>query len=126
MYQQLADQLRDQILTGHYPAGSTLPAERTIAASAGLSIDAARKALQVLVHEGLITTEQGFHAIVRQRPERQPVSLLRGSHLVARVPLRPERVQLDMDLGVPIIEVRQGSEIAIFPADRFGFTVTSG
>lgn len=55
----LAEQLREQILTGDLAEGLALPVERELAASVGLSRGVVRDALRVLEREGLVTTRPG-------------------------------------------------------------------
>lgn len=58
-YQQVADQLRDLILTGSPAAGDRLPAEAELATDFGVSRSTIREALRVLASQGLITTLRG-------------------------------------------------------------------
>lgn len=55
----LAEQLRDMILEGAIPSGGSLPPERELVTSSGLSRSSVRDALRVLEVEGLITTRPG-------------------------------------------------------------------
>lgn len=55
----LADQLRDLILSGTIPPGGSLPPERDLVTSSGLSRSSVRDALRVLEVEGLIVTRPG-------------------------------------------------------------------
>jgi GntR family transcriptional repressor for pyruvate dehydrogenase complex len=57
----LADVLREQILTGGYDEGSSLPSERDIVDETGLGRGSVREALRVLEVEGLIRTRTGRH-----------------------------------------------------------------
>ncbi len=55
----LAKQLREMILDGSIPPGKSLPPERDLVTSSGLSRSSVRDALRVLEVEGLITTKPG-------------------------------------------------------------------
>ena len=55
----LADQLREQILRGELPEGTSLPNERELTEKAGLSRATVREALRILEGEGLIATRIG-------------------------------------------------------------------
>jgi GntR family transcriptional repressor for pyruvate dehydrogenase complex len=57
----LADVLREQILTGGYDEGASLPSERDIVDETGLGRGSVREALRVLEVEGLIRTKTGRH-----------------------------------------------------------------
>jgi GntR family transcriptional regulator len=67
-YRQLADLLRERILRGDYPPGSTFPSEPELAAEHGLSRPTVNRALLVLRNEGLIRVERGRGTIVRSVP----------------------------------------------------------
>lgn len=55
----LAARLRNQILSGVYPAGTQLPAERDLVAQTGISRNAIREGLRILEAEGLVQTRLG-------------------------------------------------------------------
>jgi GntR family transcriptional regulator len=67
-YRQLADLLRERILRGDYPPGSTFPSEPELAAEHSLSRPTVNRALLVLRGEGLIRVERGRGTIVRSVP----------------------------------------------------------
>ena len=80
-----------------------------------------RWVLDVLRHEGLIVTERGSPARIRQLPERTFLELADTDHLVARMPTRGEALRLRMPTGVPLLGVRHADGTTqTFPADRFG------
>lgn len=58
-YQQVADQLRELILTGALSAGDRLPPEAELAATFGVSRSTVREALRVLASRDLIRTARG-------------------------------------------------------------------
>jgi len=69
-YEQVRDQLRDQIRTGHLPAGSRLPSVRDMVRGCSLSNTTILKALHQLKEEGLLVGRQGYGIIVNAaRPE---------------------------------------------------------
>ena len=55
----LAARLQAQIFSGAWPTGSTLPAERELAASTGLGRGSVRQALRILEMRGLVQTRLG-------------------------------------------------------------------
>jgi GntR family transcriptional regulator len=67
-YRQLADLLRERILRGDYPPGSTFPSEPELASEHSLSRPTVNRALLVLRGEGLIRVERGRGTIVRSLP----------------------------------------------------------
>jgi GntR family transcriptional regulator, transcriptional repressor for pyruvate dehydrogenase complex len=58
-YQQVADQLRELILTGSLTPGDRLPTEAELATNFGVSRSTVREALRVLASQGLIITLRG-------------------------------------------------------------------
>jgi GntR family transcriptional regulator len=64
-YQRIADDVREDILSGRIPAGEQIPSENELADRYGTSRGVARRAIAVLRGEGLIVTGQGRPATVR-------------------------------------------------------------
>jgi DNA-binding GntR family transcriptional regulator len=64
-YQRVADALRDRIVRGHYAAGDRLPSEAQLCSAFGVSPMTARRALAVIIQEGLVLSEQGRGTFVR-------------------------------------------------------------
>ena len=58
-YEQVADQLRELIVTGRLPQGGRLPTETQLAADLGVSRATVREALRLLAAQGLIRTAKG-------------------------------------------------------------------
>jgi len=73
LWRQIADHLRQQILSGQYPAGQPLPAEERLADLYGVSRTAVRQGVKTLVREGLLTVRRPFGTIVRDLHARPPV-----------------------------------------------------
>lgn len=119
VYRQLADLLRADIVAGTLAPGTTLASETRMAQDYGVGREAVRQAIAVLRGEGLVSTERGRGTWVRQPAIREPVPLRRGDRAVARMPTPEEIRDLDLDEGVPVIEVRRGARTAeLHPADR--------
>lgn len=68
LYRRIADDLRQQIITGDRPPGSDLPAESDLAARYSTTRQTIRSALGVLRSDGLILTSRGSRTIVRPAP----------------------------------------------------------
>ena len=62
---QVFEQLRDQIVSKAWPAGSKIPSENTLAQKLGVSRVSIREALQMLTSLGLLQTRQGGGTFVR-------------------------------------------------------------
>jgi len=63
-YQQLAHNLRQEIFSGHWPAGSQLPTEEMLVKQYGISRETVRKAIGQLEAEGLVRRAQGLGSFV--------------------------------------------------------------
>lgn len=59
IYQQIADQLKEDILAGKYKDGEYLPSIRGLAADLKISVITTMKAYETLQSEGLVTAMQG-------------------------------------------------------------------
>lgn len=80
VYRQIADHLRRSIAAGVHAPGDQLPSESQLSAQYDVTRVTARRALGVLVTEGLVAAEHGRGWFVRRRP---PVKRL-GSDRFAR------------------------------------------
>jgi len=118
-YVQFADFLRKQIESGELAPGALLPSESALIQRYGISRPMARKAVAILRNEGLVTTEQGIGTKVREQPiEREPLYLESGSEAIVRMPSEHERVELELDYGVPVIELHYEGTIHLRSADE--------
>lgn len=78
----LTDRLREQILSGRYRAGSTLPPERELADSLRVNRTSLKHALMKLEQLGLIAIRHGIGSVVLDPTESAGAELI--SHLVFR------------------------------------------
>ncbi|GAA0346923.1 GntR family transcriptional regulator [Actinoallomurus spadix] len=69
LYLRVADDLRRQIIDGELVAGSRLPSRAQLAEQFHVSENVVRRAIDVLMAEGLIETRTGARPTVRQRPQ---------------------------------------------------------
>lgn len=109
LHRQLADLLRDQIQSGALAPGALLPAENYLGQTYDMSRTAVRRAIEILVHEGLLTKAKGQRTRVRERRERQVVLLAAGDAVETRMPTEAERLQLVIPVGEPVFVVRRSS-----------------
>ncbi len=79
-YIQLANRIRQLIQEGSWKAGDALPSERTIVAATSLSRVTIRKALELLVSEGLLSQRRGSGTYVNHEGDRieQSLGMLTG------------------------------------------------
>ncbi len=75
VYKQIADELRDRILTGQLEPGERLPSEAALVSEFGVAQGTVRQSLAVLRAEGLVVAEHGRGVFVRRRPK-----ILRKAH----------------------------------------------
>lgn len=109
LHRQLADLLRDQIQSGVLASGALLPSETYLGQTYDMSRTAVRKALDVLVYEGLLTKAKGQRTRVREQPERRVVLLRLGDDVETRMPTEAERGELGIPAGEPVLVVRRAS-----------------
>jgi len=119
VFRQLADLLRDRIVSGELAPGDPLPSELRLAQEYGLSRTSVRQAIAILRAEGLIVVERPRGTFVRAAEATETVPLRKGDTVRARMPTEAERRSLHLAEGVPVLVVRaaDGSE-AVHPADR--------
>ncbi|MFG2005600.1 FadR/GntR family transcriptional regulator [Spirillospora sp. NPDC048911] len=81
LVEQAAAHLRDQITGGHWPVGSKLPGETTLAKELGVGRSTVREAIRALAGAGLVATRQGagVFVIAAQVREDWPAKLRRAS-----------------------------------------------
>lgn len=116
---QFADFLRKQIESGELAPGALLPSESALIQRYGISRPMARKAVAILRNEGLVTTEQGIGTKVREQPiDREPVYLEPGAEAIVRMPSEHERVELELDFGIPVIEIHFDGAMHLRSADE--------
>lgn len=116
LHKQLADLLREQINSGELPPDALLPSETYLGQTYDLSRTAVRRAVEVLLHEGLVSKSKGRRTSVRGETERRVVMLVDGDEVSVRMPAEAERRQLGMPVGEPVFVVRRAAgRIDVFP-----------
>ena len=78
IYAQIKEQLKDQILNGQIPEGSTLPSIRQLAKEVGVSVITTTRAYSDLEAEGFIATMQGKGSVVLSKDN----SMVREQYLM--------------------------------------------
>lgn len=81
VYRQIADHLRTSIESRELTPGAQLPSESSLMSTYGVSRVTARRALSVLVTDGLVTSEHGRGWFVRRQP---PVRRLSSDRFARR------------------------------------------
>lgn len=67
-YQRIASAIRDRIFNGELAPGSKLPSRRELVEQYGCALETVARAMELLRHEGFITTTQGVGSFVREQP----------------------------------------------------------
>ncbi|GAB2025340.1 GntR family transcriptional regulator [Lactovum odontotermitis] len=73
-YQSIADAIREKILSRQYPLRTAIPTETQLQAEYHASRDTVRKAVTILVNEGLLLRRKGSGTYVSEIPEPKPES----------------------------------------------------
>ena len=123
VYVQLADLLREQIEAGELTPGSALPSEARLTQEYGIGREAVRMAISLLRSEGLVNTVRGHGSHVRGTPQRRQVELSPGASVIARMPSGGERRSMQLDEGVPVLEIRDPKgNVEVLPGDEVELT----
>ena len=78
IYAQIKEQLKEQILNGQIPEGTTLPSIRQLAKEIGVSVITTTRAYSDLEAEGFIATMQGKGSVVLSKDN----SMVREQYLL--------------------------------------------
>jgi len=71
IYQQLAESIRQDILTGSLPAETAIPSVRQISVEYGLNPQTVLNATQLLIQEGLLEKRRGLGMFVQKSARKQ-------------------------------------------------------
>ena len=119
VYVQLANLIREEIESGNLPSGANIGSETRLSQEHGIGRDAVRMAISLLRSEGLVSTMRPFGTRVRETPQRRTVELAAGSSVIARMPTGNERRIMQLDEGVPVLEVRDANgDVEVLPGDE--------
>ncbi|AOR31982.1 GntR family transcriptional regulator [Streptomyces fodineus] len=94
LVEQAADRLRDRIAAGHWPVGSKLPGETTLAKELGVGRSTVREALRALAGAGLVRPRHGA-----------------GVFVIATEPAEDWPTRLGRAAVTDVYEVRMGVEV---------------
>ncbi|WP_433512899.1 GntR family transcriptional regulator [Nonomuraea sp. CA-143628] len=64
VYPQIADRLRERIVTGEFPPGSVLPSEASLCRTFGVARNTVRRGMALLEAEGLLVTVPSMGRVV--------------------------------------------------------------
>lgn len=135
LWQAIADTLRAEITSGHYPPGDRLPSEAALATRFGVNRHTVRHALAQLADAGLVHARRGAGVFVTARPtdyalgrrvrfsQNLAAAGRTGSHRFTRLETRPcdalEAQMLDLSPGDPVhvvegLSLADGQPLALF------------
>ena len=119
---QIAQLLRQAILSEKVNKGQQLESEAAMARQFGVSTSVIRSALELLRNEGWVMTQHGIGTVVIRGADREVVPLHPGEEADSRMPSPSERRELKMAEGVPVTVIKHadGSET---PYDSTRFRV---
>lgn len=124
VFRQLADLLRDRILSGDLPPGAPLPSELRLSQEYGLSRTTVRQAIGILRAEGLVLVQPPRGTFVRTLAPTETITLQAGDTVTARMPTPEERKTLDVPEGVPVLVVTHtDGSTDVHPGHRIRVTV---
>lgn len=104
----------DQEWPGYTP-GHQLPSIASMARQMALGIDAIRDAYQLLVSMGILSSRQGYGAVVRPKREREVIHAPPDATVETRMPTFVEIDEWDLEPGVPMLVV----DGRAYPGDRY-------
>ena len=102
IYAQIKEQLKEQILNGQIPEGSTLPSIRQLAKEVGVSVTTTR-AYSDLEAEGFIATMQGRGSVVLSKDN----NLLKEQYLLRIEEGLTTAIETARVMGLPEEELRE-------------------
>jgi DNA-binding FadR family transcriptional regulator len=105
-YAQLANWLREEIISGRIPLGAKLPGEEALRRNFGVDRSVVRRAVQLLREEGVIVTRHGVGSFVATVPLLQVAIVRPGDRVSARMPDDAERARLgQLSPGIPVLVI---------------------
>ena len=103
IYEQIAEQMKAQILSGEIPAGEQLPSIRTLAKDLHISVITTKRAYEELEREGFITTVVGKGSFIKAADTR----LLREENLKRIEEHFQEAIRIASESGVTRQELEE-------------------
>lgn len=119
VFRQLADLLRERIVSGELEPGALLPSEIRLTQEHGVSRTTVRQAIAILRSEGLVLVKPPHGTFVRRVEPTETVNLAKGDTVATRMPTPDERRGLGLADGVPVLVItRVDGSTELYPGDR--------
>ena len=106
--EQIRDQIRGLIASGHLASPDRLPSVRQLALDLGVAPGTVAKAYRALESEGLLVTRTGAGTRVSPNASTTPRSMLEAARSLSRASIE---AKVDLDAAIQIVR-------AIWPADE--------
>ncbi|MFD2261863.1 GntR family transcriptional regulator [Lacibacterium aquatile] len=100
LYIQLAENITDAIRAGRWLPGEALPPERVLAQSVAVSRVTTRKAVELLIDRGILTTRQGSGTFVARPMEHPATTLASFSEEIRARGMTPGSKWLSRELSI--------------------------
>mgnify|MGYP002641718566 CR=1 FL=1 len=114
IYQQLADSIRQDILTGSLPAETAIPSVRQISVEYGLNPQTVLNATQILIQEGLLEKRRGLGMFV-QKSARKQLNLSASERFknetIQALVQEAQMLSISRDDLIELIQSKYGEEI---------------
>ena len=112
LYFQLYDKFYEMIMSGEYPPGSLLPTETEIMNQYKISRITVRKAMDMLLGDGLITKKRGYGTCVQQRKVEQTMQrVLHFSEEMQKKGMKSSTKMIHNEIVPATIQIAQALEI---------------
>lgn len=105
LYRQIADQIREKIVSGDWPAGANLPSEADLGHRQEVGMATIRRALQVLRAEGYVESVRGMPWRIRGRRRPEMVTLHPGDRVRARLSTLEDATVHGIPEGIAVLAV---------------------
>ncbi len=94
IFQQIADNLCDKIISGEYPVGSRIPSVREQAAAVGVNHNTIMRTYMELQRENIITNQRGIGFFVTEEAPQQIIHLRKEEFFNQHLPEFVRQVKL--------------------------------
>ncbi|MBN1767626.1 MAG: GntR family transcriptional regulator [Prolixibacteraceae bacterium] len=94
IFQQIADNICDKIISGEYPAGSKIPSVREQAAAVGVNQNTIMRTYMELQRENIINNQRGIGFFVSDSAQQQIINMRKKEFFDVQLPEFIKQVKL--------------------------------
>jgi GntR family transcriptional regulator len=102
IYQQIAEQVRDRIAGGEWPAGDRIPSVREMAVSLGVNPNTVTRSYQTLLDNGIIDNRRGIGYFVADTAREKIMDEMKNEFIGDEL---PRLFRLMKKLGIDVNEL---------------------